>query len=334
MTYTIDYNGIMDRESLSLVSAVGGSNLEIGDTITAAFGSGLGYWVVNIAEERKNEDGFIYWEDIFGWSPVSVSGETVVETYIVPDIPEIKVPNTKQFFRFKFYTTVDYEVNLSLSTENERLAHAFISDKAPMLSPTVARVANFNGTEQKNVSLFMNRTSSGGDNYIVSLVNGGGGSHLKWYQTNDPNYLSTYFYIKNPTYEPMSFNVSLQGQIKTITGNASWLSPTEDEKVSNYLWTYEIVKVESQKTKMIEFCVRNFGTLQHPYCKIWDGEKYINVGFSSLFWRINTYASGYYILDEQVMSDAVYNNLVDIFYYGSYPNGKVTKIIQDIEKTP
>lgn len=326
-----------ESRSLSIISAIGNSNLQAGDTLTATFGSGLGSWSISLAEEATDDDGFVYWKDIFSWSSVSVSGDDVVIDYVVPDIAEINTPNSRQFFRFKYNTACDYPINLKITTENEKLARAFVDEKAIMLSPHISRTADFTVDETKNASLYIQKTGS----YFTSLVNGGGGSHLKWHKTNDPNWLSTLFYARNHTEKgsgsEISLEMSIQALVQTTDRGAQWRSPTIDDTRINY-FNYYIYTIDGEQTHPIEFIVRNYGTDEHPYCKVWNGDEYVNVGFSALFWRINNTAINFSILEEELESDLPesipYDNFIEIFANGSHPDAKTTIIKQAINKTP
>lgn len=335
MEYTIEYGGYADRGFVSLVSGIGVSKIRAGDSFSFAFNNQEHGILVFIAKEVTTSDGFIYWQNITE-EKILYDGDT----YTVD-----KDYDDDCFFRIILRNLANGDNNndlhigesfsLTIKTKSEKVAKSFLSPKATMISPSISRKSfSIPNLKAENTSIhFFHKGVSG--KYFVSRVNNGQGSNLKWYRTNNPDYLSTFCYIKNLSGSTLTLKYTIQGYIyDKDMKKYQWRTPVDDNNRKG-LGSISI-SIPPGKTSLLEYCVRNYGDLSQPRCKIdpystnISNNNYETFDFSTLFWRmdVSTPTLPFVILNEESKGGEGLATLFEI----NQPNHNVMKISQQTFK--
>lgn len=331
MSYKIQYSGKIDKERITLVTAIGHSNLKKGDSFS--INSTLTPTSVYISYEAYNKkSGFFIWENC-----VEVNKELKDDGRYVYTIPNDRASN--EFIKITFNVSIDKigtNFNITITTDNERLAKAFFSPFATMLSNTISRTLTLTDGSDKfdlkdnytGINIFREVTDSTGS-WFISSGGQNKGSNLKWYKTNLENYYSTFCYIKNLDSKELNLYPTIQGWIYN-QGTPLWRNVAMTDEGNDSNTSGKLMTIPGYGTALVEIVIRirdkgegfyidttgkiTYEDENEPCCVITDKNGDYNatyVPISKLFWRFNV---------GTIISNTTYCNFVILNEYVADPN--------------
>lgn len=320
MGYRIEYKGYVDKSNFSIISGIGTSNLQSGDSFRLEKIEGntnpSNWPLLSVAQESRDTEGFIYWDDV---TATSVGNSyTINNSY-----------SSNSFFRLNFKgLTVGTSFGLAIITENEKVAKAFLSSQAKILPSGISRKL-FTSGKQRSGSIQDVKTElvsthfvdNGGvttSRYFTSFCGSDPdypvGTNLIWNKTGDPSIFSTHCYIKNLHNKTLDLGYSVHGTVwfDAEKSRAVWRAPlpvkNENEISSEFIHHYDYLRVliEPGEIRCLEYNVISHSK-DSLVCWLYDPTKTnscAKLGFDKLFWRFNIEFEG---VDSNAITDRPHN---------------------------